>query len=257
MPAPFCRLIVDPEPQSGSVNMAIDGALLRAAVANPAAPVVRVYQWSEPTVSLGYFQKNDPSPASGSLESCPRVQRMTGGGAILHHHELTYSCTIPRTHPLRHEPLRLYHVMHRVISDVLRNCGAHVGFRGDVAAVNAQTGTGSDRQSVPFLCFLRSDPRDLVAVGDQIRGYPKVTGSAQRRRRGTILQHGSILLRSSPLLPELPGIMNLFPEFNLSDFSRTLPELLAGSVCDDQILSEYTVQEQHLAFESLEAVSTQ
>jgi lipoate-protein ligase A len=253
-PESGCRVIVDPAPLTGTVNMAIDGALLRAAVEQPAAPVVRIYQWSEPTISLGYFQTHDTSSSTEALNDCPRVHRLTGGGAILHHHDLTYSCVVPRTHPMRHEPIRLYDVVHRTISRLLMSCGAKVGFRANFPAPHADSGRSVPGRSQPFLCFLRSDPRDLAAIGDNLLGHPKITGSAQRRRRGSILQHGSILLKSSALLPDVPGILDLFPAFDTAAFLRTLPERLATSVSDRQIASEYTVPERRFTFEILESI---
>lgn len=228
--------------------MAIDAALLQAADEQPAAPVVRIYQWVEPTVSLGYFQKTDTPLTEPSLRNCPRVRRLTGGGAILHHHELTYSCVIPRTHPLRDEPLHVYDVMHQAISSTLADCGATTGFRADFPLSEP---AATDRSAEPFLCFHRSDPRDLAACGTVTGHHPKITGSAQRRRRGTILQHGSILLRSSPLLPATLGICDLFPAFDVLEFSNRLPGQLAAAVSRQQIESEYTEYEQHLTLSKL------
>ena len=246
-----CRVVVDLEPRAGSVNMAIDAALLQVADNEPAAPIVRVYQWAEPTVSLGYFQKSDPSSTEPLFASCPRVQRLTGGGAILHHHEVTYSCVIPRNHRLREQPLQLYSLIHRSILKVLTACGATVGFRGDFPNSTGTEKTCSAVEREPFLCFLRSDPRDLAAIDGELDGYPKVVGSAQRRRRGTILQHGSILLRRSDLLPDMLGICDLFPQFDLPTFLNLLPTQLAFSVFGGWISSVYTEQERDIAFDSL------
>jgi len=246
-----CRVVVDLKPRTGSVNMAIDAALLQVADNKPAAPIVRVYQWAEPTVSLGYFQKSDPSSSEPLLASCPRVQRLTGGGAILHHHEVTYSCVIPRNHRLREQPLQLYRVIHRSILEVLAACGATVGFRGDFPGPIATKEACSAAEREPFLCFLRSDPRDLAAISGELDGYPKVVGSAQRRRRGTILQHGSILLRRSALLPDVPGVCDLFPQFDLPTFLNLLPTKLAFSVSGRWVSSVYTEQERRFAFDSL------
>src|SRR5690242_1143259 len=83
------RLILDP-PAPGSWNMAVDEALLETA-ADAGIATLRFYQWNEPTLSLGYFQaaaeRNQHSMSSG----CPLVRRASGGGAILHDRELTYS----------------------------------------------------------------------------------------------------------------------------------------------------------------------
>src|SRR5262245_32066382 len=87
------RLIIDP-PQKGAWNMAVDQALLESAAASGGV-ALRFYQWSEPTLSLGYFQpiaaRSEHPP---SLHS-PVVRRASGGGAILHDRELTYSIAAP------------------------------------------------------------------------------------------------------------------------------------------------------------------
>ncbi len=231
--------------------MAIDAALLQAANEDPTEPVVRLYRWSEPTISLGYFQETDLSSADLAMSACPRVKRLTGGGAILHHHELTYSCVLPRFHAFSDEPLQLYDVIHRAIQEVLSEYGAMAGFRADLpqpAPSFRSVSTGDDHQ--PFLCFLRSDPRDLAAR-DRLAGYPKIVGSAQRRRRGTILQHGSILLRCSPLLPDVPGICDLFPHFDLVTFSSALPAKLATALADESFPAKYTDRELQCAYDCL------
>ncbi|MCH2212323.1 MAG: hypothetical protein MK110_13545 [Fuerstiella sp.] len=250
-----CRVIIDPVPLAGSVNMAIDGALLQAADEQPTVPVVRVYRWSEPTVSLGYFQNFESSFTDQKLTECPRVRRITGGGAILHHHELTYSCVIPRTHPLRHQPLRLYEVVHGTIANLLESCGVSVGFRKEHPQHGDNPESNNHRKNEHFFCFLRCDPRDLVAVGDHIEGHPKVAGSAQRRRRGTILQHGSVLLNSSYLLTTAKGICNLFPKFDLPGFTAALPDRLANSIAGEHITSQYTDHERHLTLANLESLT--
>ena len=83
------RLLHDP-PAAGAWNMAVDEALLETA-ADSGVATLRFYQWNEPTLSLGYFQAatdRDQHPAS---RDCPLVRRASGGGAILHDRELTYS----------------------------------------------------------------------------------------------------------------------------------------------------------------------
>ena len=82
------RLLVDVPAHSGVWNMAMDETLLESA-ASEGVGTVRVYRWELPTVSLGYFQKNE---LDESLTHLPRVRRLTGGGAILHHHEISKIC---------------------------------------------------------------------------------------------------------------------------------------------------------------------
>lgn len=218
---PPCEVQVDAVPLSGVQNMDRDAALLQRVAEDPSRSVVRIYQWDEPTVSLGYFQKPDDDIDS-RLVNCPRVRRITGGGAILHDDELTYSCVLPSVHPRRAMPTSVYPVVHAAIIRLMFRCGAEAAMRKDLP-----TAPAARASTEPFLCFLRSDPHDVVLQGH------KVLGSAQRRRRGTILQHGSILLRASLLTPEIPGIFDLCPEFDFHLFERELPGVIASALVTD------------------------
>jgi lipoyl(octanoyl) transferase len=187
-----CRLLIEPQPSSGIRNMALDEALLEAALGRGLC-TVRWYRWETATVSLGYFQDATAASTAPELAGCPVVRRLTGGGAILHHHEWTYSCTVPPDHPLAAAPSNLYELIHERIIAALAEQGIHAALRGDRQP-------GKDQA---FLCFGRGDPRDVVMGGH------KVVGSAQRRRRGAILQHGSVLLRRSEFAPQFPGALDL------------------------------------------------
>ena len=97
-PSTVCHLIVD-APADGAWNMAADEALLHT-VSNTETPVLRFYQWQSPTLSLGYFQSYaDRNQHAASLEA-DVVRRLSGGGAILHDQELTYSLVLPGSNPL-------------------------------------------------------------------------------------------------------------------------------------------------------------
>ncbi|MFQ5492271.1 MAG: biotin/lipoate A/B protein ligase family protein [Phycisphaerae bacterium] len=175
------RVIHDP-PQTGAVNMAADGALLEGVGAGASPPTLRFYRWDPPTISLGYFQKYADfealEPPAGDLAV---VRRQTGGGAILHDQELTYSLTLPADHPLLiGGPNRLYERAHDAIMDCLARAG-----------VKAWRGCPTDDSTAgrgPFFCFARRHTLDVL-VGDQ-----KLVGSAQRRTPTAVLQHGSIIL---------------------------------------------------------------
>ncbi len=219
---PFCDVVVDRAPRTGQQNMAIDEWLLQHVSDVPARSFVRVYSWCEPTISLGYFQ-DGTCGLDGRLVNCPRVRRLTGGGAILHDQEITYSCVIPQAHPIARTPISLYTIIHRAIIVLLARCGVECCMRQEAAAAQHDSGTGTD----PFLCFLRSDPRDVILAEH------KIIGSAQRRRRGQILQHGSVLLRASGLTPEIPGVADLNASFRIDEFERLLPETLATAVAAD------------------------
>ncbi|MCP4787801.1 MAG: lipoate--protein ligase [Fuerstiella sp.] len=219
---PLCDVIVDPGPRTGQQNMAIDEWLLQHVADIPDRSFVRVYSWCEPTITLGYFQDRTQG-LDPRLVKCPRVRRLTGGGAILHDQEITYSCVIPQTHPLARTPTSLYATIHEAIIALMARCGVECCMRQEAAAMQEDTVAGAD----PFLCFLRSDPRDVILAEH------KVTGSAQRRRRGKILQHGSVLLRASGLTPEIPGVADLKASFSIDEFERCLPEKLAAAVATD------------------------
>src|SRR5437868_10093883 len=77
----------------GPHNMAADEVLLESAVAGMAS--LRFYGWSAPTVSLGYFQPERMRRADERLARLAYVRRPTGGGALVHHHEVTYALALP------------------------------------------------------------------------------------------------------------------------------------------------------------------
>jgi lipoate-protein ligase A len=187
----LCRILPH-EVLDGAANMALDEALLDAMDADPAAAVLRTYGWSEPTLSLGYFQPIARAEAEARWRGVPTVRRPTGGGALWHDRELTYALVVPRSHPLARRPADLYRAVHEAIA------GALVG-RGVAAARRGESPPGEH----PFLCFADRDPEDVLCGGS------KVVGSAQRRRPAAVLQHGALLLARSARAPELPGLAEL------------------------------------------------
>ena len=221
------RLIID-EPQSGSWNMAVDQALLKSA--NDFGQVTfRLYRWQPATVSLGYFQKLGDRDDHAASVASPIVRRASGGGAIVHDQEWTYSLTLPASNRLSSKHDTLVMDMHNVLVELLAEFG--------VAACLFQTGMPDQfAGQSPFLCFQRRAENDLLV------GQHKVCGSAQRRTDGAILQHGSLLCGRSAAAPELPGIFDLvenaeessFPKFSeLTRESRFIErwlELVAGKL---------------------------
>jgi lipoate-protein ligase A len=179
------------ETADGITNMALDEALLELAEAGIA--VVRTYEWSEPTLSLGYFQSLSVAEQDGRWRGAPIVRRPTGGGALWHHHEVTYALVIPHDHPLARRHTDLYEAVHLAIAEGLRMLGVPARPRGD----------GQNLSHRPFLCFQDREASDVVV------GPVKVVGSAQRRRAGAVLQHGALLLAHSPTTPELLGLKEL------------------------------------------------
>ncbi len=186
--------VIHSEPAAGPRNMAIDEALLHSA-SERGEVCLRFYQWRPATLSLGYFQRAAERRLHPASAACAMVRRASGGGAIVHDQELTYSLTVAGEHPWAADSQGLYRRVHQILIDVLQTQGIGVEFCG----VDARTAPGA----APFLCFQRRTSGDLVVGGE------KVAGSAQRRRRGAVLQHGSILLAMSRWAPELPGIRDI------------------------------------------------
>jgi lipoate-protein ligase A len=169
-------------PASGPENMAVDESLLSAASVDGTPPTLRFYRWDPPAVSLGRFQ----GEAGVSLEYARNrgwdvVRRATGGRGVLHQHELTYSVTLP--------------------GGIVAGTGVRASYCVLTAALNSGLdhllGAGSARApaNAPAPssrgvanCFALTSECDTAAPGG------KLVGSAQVRRGGALLQHGSILL---------------------------------------------------------------
>jgi lipoate-protein ligase A len=237
------RLIIDP-PARGDWNMGVDEALLIEAAEFDAISL-RLYQWSEPTLSLGYFQRYDDRRQHAPSSNCAIVRRQTGGGAILHDHELTYSLTLPTRHPLARQSQQLYATVHTAFIAAVAPLIAK-GDRSCTLAIRDQE-SGSPPHPEPFLCFERRAPGDVVlqqpnapAVRHTGSTQPqsgwKVLGSAQRRHRGALLQHGSLLMKKSDAAPELPGLDDLLcMEIPVEDLSHEIVSRLQNAL-DLQLL---------------------
>jgi lipoate-protein ligase A len=187
-----CRLLWDP-PASGAWNMAVDEVLLERA-AEGDCDTFRVYGWSEPTLSLGYFQSLADRSQHQASENCPAVRRLSGGGAILHDREWTYSLALSRANRWSRAAPELYAAVHEAAIAALETQHVEAKLCGPARDVATEA---------PFLCFQRR------AEGDVLLDGAKVLGSAQRRRQGAVLQHGSLLRRSSRAATELPGLDDL------------------------------------------------
>jgi lipoate-protein ligase A len=166
---------------AGDYNMALDAAMAQSGLCNE--PTLRVFQWQPRCISLGYHQKAEEIDlAKCQREGLDVARRPTGGRAILHAQELTYSVIVPATHPwFEILPLDLYRRLSEAIAAGLRYLGAEVSFApGEKLHV--------DGRPLRMACFASAARNELLAHGK------KIVGSAQRRFRQGTLQHGSILL---------------------------------------------------------------
>ena len=201
--------------RSGIDNMQLDHQMLCHAAACDRV-LFRVYRWREATQTLGYFQAQSERERSRESSMLPCVRRATGGGAIVHHHDWTYSIAIPRklcgTAIGAAQPI--YDLMHDSVVAWLGNYGAQAS-KWSQPTCKATT--------CSFLCFERR------TLGDVVLGDSKVMGSAQRRYRGALLQHGSLLLRKSEHAPSLNGLAELGVEVDSLDLP-VLSEHLVSSL---------------------------
>lgn len=166
------------EPMDGVTNMALDEALmLRAAQCGEG--VFRVYAWSSPTLSFGRNQRarDQYDVAAAGARGIGFVRRPTGGRALLHHREITYSATLPVSSPT--DSRAAYDFINEVLIDGLGRLGV---------PVERASGTMAIPPGIRP-CF------DIPAERELALGGRKLVGSAQWRHDGALLQHGSILVR--------------------------------------------------------------
>jgi len=169
------RLLLDP-PAGGDAagNMAVDEALLVEAPRSGAT--LRLYTWAAPSVSVGYRQNELPWLERARELRIPCVRRVTGGGAVLHGHDLTYAVVAPRAFPGMPDDMRGSYLWIRDrLLEGLRAAG--------VAAVPSLPVRRAARAPV---CFEATTGVEIDRAG------AKLVGSAQRRTRSAFLEHGSI-----------------------------------------------------------------
>jgi lipoate-protein ligase A len=149
---------------TAAVNMAIDRAVLVSNSQGKAPPTIRFYEWTPPAISIGYFQS---LVEEVDLDMCDKygveyVRRITGGGAVFHEHELTYSIVIPESHK---------EISQNIMDSYGRICGAIIKGLNNL-----------EIQSV------------YKPINDIISKGKKISGNAQTRKHKTVLQHGTILM---------------------------------------------------------------
>ncbi|MBU0611130.1 MAG: lipoate--protein ligase family protein [Armatimonadetes bacterium] len=185
-------------PANGAWNMAVDEAMLLAGVAGLIPPTLRFYAWEPATVSLGFFQPLDEriDLTQIAARGFGLVRRPSGGRAILHKDELTYSVVVPEgLIPDGRSVMGSYRTLSRGIEAGLRllGLGAEMPDRRHAPRLKAA--------GLPTVCFAAS------AGGDMVAGGRKIVGSAQTRRGGVIMQHGSVPIHMDPAehLAVMPG----------------------------------------------------
>lgn len=157
------RLIID-KAEHGAVNMGKDYAILKNC-RSFAIPTLRLYQWKPSAVTIGYFQMIDEETdvSACNRDNIPLIRRITGGGAVFHQYEITYSAVFPLPHPkISGTILESYRILCQPIVESLKELGLDAEF---------------------------SPINDITVCGR------KISGNAQTRREGGLLQHGTILMK--------------------------------------------------------------
>ncbi len=237
--------------QTGAMNMALDEALLNSVAKGDSLPVLRFYRWLPATVTLGYAQS---VVTDLDLEVCRQagldvVRRSTGGRAVLHDNEVTYSVIAPlNTDQFGNSVLDCY----RVISEILQKTLVQFGLPAQLVPGKPR---GDKPNAMKAVCFSTPSQYELVIDGR------KVAGSSQKRHGQTFLQHGSIPVEmdlellsnalkvniddsSAGLLPTV-GWLNQWSEnpIAIPDLEKLLAEVFAKQLQIDWVDSEPTSKE--------------
>jgi lipoate-protein ligase A len=175
--------LVRSDAADGATNMSLDEAVLEQVTAGLSPPTLRLYRWTPPALSLGYAQPAADVDLPGLRRlGWDLVRRPTGGRAILHADELTYAVIAPDDNPhVAGGVLASYQHLSRALLSALEILGLDVDVRSG-SAVSA-----GDRSNP--VCFEVPSAYELTASGK------KIVGSAQLRRKGGVLQHGSFPLQ--------------------------------------------------------------
>jgi lipoate-protein ligase A len=246
--------LVETPAATGAINMAVDVALAES-VRRGGPPVLRFYRWWPPCISLGRNQpaRGQYDEAEARRRNIDFVRRPTGGRAVYHHHEVTYSVCVGDRQ--LGGPRRTYVAIHKALLAGLRLLGARTDIVDD-------PGQPIRPSTVP--CFQETDGGAIVS------GKRKLLGSAQLREGGILLQHGSLLLtgdqsptvellrvRGHDLLSEHPAALDELlahlptwaelVDALASGFERLLGIQLAESVLDDREQTCVTLHSRHFS----------
>jgi lipoate-protein ligase A len=190
--------LYDAGPNHPCTNMAMDEVLLDQGGGLPV--VVRLYEWDPPGLSLGYFQRYGEIEANEAVRRSGAVitRRITGGDAILHIRELTFSLVGEEGSEPFHDTVESsYHRIHLALALGFESLGVRSGLREQGRETAHPEGAHEGR------CFYAVTRYDLVA------GTRKLVGSAQRRTQGRVLHHGSIPLAPNPMTSKAADLETL------------------------------------------------
>jgi lipoate-protein ligase A len=156
--------LIDTGASDAATNMGIDEAVLDGVAEGRSPPTLRLYRWSPAAVTIGYFQgmREEVDLEACAAAGVDAVRRQTGGGAVFHDAEITYSLILPEGGPL--SPPDILESYRLICAGIVAGLG-RLGVEAEFAPIN-----------------------------DIVSGGRKLSGNAQTRRRGCLLQHGTVLL---------------------------------------------------------------
>ena len=210
------RLVLDGRYDFRS-NMERDSAMLESVAAGRRPGVLRIYNWSEPAVTVGFHQRSF-SPVDPCL-TIPVLERPTGGGAVLHGDDITFSLSAPEAGVFSRDVMESCRAVTEIFACALRRCGLDARMQGGNTAFSR-------------VCFQRSSPVELC-VGDA-----KILGLAALRKKGFMLFQGVMPLTVDAGLsrrvfgdeadPNLKGIRDYAPGFSEDAFLESLMDAFAS-----------------------------
>ena len=224
------RLILDRDWLDGATNMARDEAISRAVSARAQPPTLRLYGWAPPCISLGLSQRiRTVDEAAIQRDGVAVVRRATGGLAILHTDELTYSIALPPDHPIAAgDVMTSYCRIAKAIIEALKILG--------VTDAQADAVAKEDKATGP-VCFEAPSDYEVMSA-PKAHGGKKLVGSAQWRRVNGVLQHGSL-----PLTGDIGRVCQYLIDAPAPEAVRahaaTLQEIVERSVSWDKAAQAY------------------
>lgn len=213
------RLMITP-PMSGAENMSLDEALLKTIANENSIPILRLYDWNPPCLSLGYAQSySDINEARLNDLGWDVVRRPTGGRAVLHIGELTYSVIAPANEPrVKGSIIESYRRLSQALLSALNQLSLN-------ARAEKEYNLPMRPNKMAPVCFEVPSNYEITVQGK------KIIGSAQARKYGGVLQHGSL-----PLHGDLTRIIEVLNFFNELSRDRAKERLQAHATTVESVL---------------------
>ncbi|MGJ9459516.1 lipoate--protein ligase family protein [Oceanobacillus sp. CF4.6] len=171
---------IDTGLNDAAINMAFDECLINWHSEGKIPPTLRFYGWSAPSLSVGYFQKVENKIDFEAIvrHNCQFVRRLTGGSAVLHDDELTYSLVISESEPgIPKSVQEAYYTLSKGVLEGYKNLGIPAEY--ELEKKRSESGRTA-------ICFEKPAIYEMVVNGK------KLSGNAQTRKKGVLLQHGSL-----------------------------------------------------------------